>query len=874
MKYRTGDEVRQLFLDYFKSKNHMVEPGAPLVPVNDSTLLWINSGVAALKRYFDGSVKPQNNRITNAQKSIRTNDIENVGKTSRHHTFFEMLGNFSIGDYFKEEALQFAWEFLTSPEYIGMEKDRMYVTIHPTDDEAYRIWTEVIGLEPKRILRSEENYWQIGEGPCGPNSEIYYDRGESFDPQHIGEELFFKELSNDRYIEVWNVVFSQYDGKEGVDRSQYKELPQKNIDTGMGLERLVCIVQNGETNFDTDLFLPVIRATEKLAKVPYAVPNKMAFRVIADHIRTVTFALADGALFSNEGRGYVLRRLLRRAVRYGIAIGITKPFMTDLVAVVADMMKGYYPYVIDQVPLIAKLVKAEEERFHKTLSDGETLLNAELVKSKGAKLDGKTIFKLYDTYGFPVDLTREIAEEQGVDVDLDGFKTEMEIQRNRARAAREDVESMSSQSVDLMNFTIPTTFVGYAVFEADSVVTGLFKNGKAVDRLDDEGEIAVALTPFYAESGGQVADIGIITFTDGKAEVLDVQKAPHKQPLHSVRIPYGELKIGDQVHLAIDLPRRQRTMANHSSAHLVQSALKAVLGTHIQQAGSFVAPDYMRFDFTHYEKVSDDQLKTIEALVNRFIFEKHPVHFEVMKLDDAKASGATALFSEKYEADVRVVTMGSVSKELCGGTHVNNTQEIGLFKIVSEESIGSGIRRLTTKTQEDAYADFVGYKEQLERIAALYKANSIGGIENRIEHSLKEVSELRADLATLKQHLAAVEARALSVQVRRGAQCDILIARVDQDANALKLLAESLKPHVSEGLIVLGGAVGDKLYFVAISGNKAIAAGLKAGDIVKALAQKTGGNGGGRPDFAQAGGKEVDALNRVLAELSASVVSA
>jgi alanyl-tRNA synthetase len=542
MKYRTGDEVRLLFLDYFKSKNHMVEPGAPLVPVNDPTLLWINSGVAALKRYFDGSVKPQNNRITNAQKSIRTNDIENVGKTSRHHTFFEMLGNFSIGDYFKVEALQFAWEFLTSPDYIGMEKDRMYVTIHPSDDEAYRIWTQVIGLDPKRILRSEENYWQIGEGPCGPNSEIYFDRGEGFDPQHIGEELFFKELSNDRYIEVWNVVFSQYDGKEGVDRSQYKELPQKNIDTGMGLERLVCIVQNGETNFDTDLFLPVIRATEKMAKVPYAAPNKMAYRVIADHIRTVTFALADGALFSNEGRGYVLRRLLRRAVRYGIAIGITKPFMTDLVPVVADMMKGYYPYVLDQVPLIAKLVKAEEERFHKTLSDGESLLNAELAKCAGGKLDGKTIFKLYDTYGFPVDLTREIAEEQGVSVDLDGFKTEMEIQRNRARAAREDVESMSSQSIDLMNFTTPTTFVGYTTFEADSVVTGLFKNGKAVDRLDDEGEIAVALTPFYAESGGQVADIGVITFADGKADVVMSRKPRTNNPCTVYASPMESLR--------------------------------------------------------------------------------------------------------------------------------------------------------------------------------------------------------------------------------------------------------------------------------------------------------------------------------------------
>ncbi len=445
MKYRTGSEVRQLFLDYFKSKGHMVEPGAPLVPVNDPTLLWINSGVAALKRYFDGSVKPQNNRITNAQKSIRTNDIDNVGRTSRHHTFFEMLGNFSIGDYFKEDALKYAWEFLTSPDYIGMEKEKMYITLHPTDAEAYRIWTQVIGVDPSHLLKSEENYWQIGEGPCGPNSEIYYDRGPAFDPQNIGVELFMKELNNDRYIEVWNVVFSQYDGKEGIDRSQYKELPQKNIDTGMGLERLVCIVQNGETNFDTDLFLPVIRAVEKKSKKPYAGENKMAYRVIADHIRTVTFALADGALFSNEGRGYVLRRLLRRAVRYGIKLDLTDAFMYELVAVVADMMKDYYPYVTEKVPLISKLVKAEEERFHKTLNAGEALLLGELAEAQDKVLSGKTVFKLYDTFGFPVELTQEIAQEKGYDIDMAGFKAEMEIQRNRARNAREDVESMSSQ---------------------------------------------------------------------------------------------------------------------------------------------------------------------------------------------------------------------------------------------------------------------------------------------------------------------------------------------------------------------------------------------------------------------------------------------
>jgi alanyl-tRNA synthetase len=868
MKYRTGSEIRQLFLDYFKSKGHMIEPGAPLVPVNDPTLLWINSGVAALKRYFDGSVKPQNNRITNAQKSIRTNDIENVGKTSRHHTFFVMLGNFSIGDYFKEDALKFAWEFLTSPDYIGMEKDRLYVTVHPTDTEAYRLWIEVIGLDPSRILKSEENYWQIGEGPCGPNSEIYYDRGPAFDPQNIEEELFFKELNNDRYIEIWNVVFSQYEGKEGVERALYKELPQKNIDTGMGLERLVCIVQNGETNFDTDLFMPVIKAVEKIAKVPYSGENKMAYRVIADHIRTVSFALADGALFSNEGRGYVLRRLLRRAVRYGIKLGITTSFMNELVPVVADMMKDYYSYIGEKVPLISKLVKAEEERFHKTLNAGEQLLIDELSHAEDKLLSGKTVFKLYDTFGFPVELTQEIAQEKGYDIDMMGFKSEMEIQRNRARNAREDVESMSSQSIDLMNFKEVSEFIGYEVYSTESTVLACFKGGKRVGSLDDEGEVIVDVTPFYAEMGGQVADTGKLDFENGEADVLDVQRAPQKQHLHSIKIAYGELKEGDTVILSIDLPRRQRIIANHSSAHLVQTALKDIVGNHIHQAGSFVAEDYMRFDFTHFEKVSDQQLKAIEAMVNRFIFEKHPVRFELMDIEAAKADGATALFTEKYDKIVRVVTMGSVSKELCGGCHVSNTGEIGVFKIVSEESIGSGIRRLTTKTQNAAYSDFVGYQVQLETIAKMYKATSFMSIEERIDLSLKENVSLKQELGQLKQHLASVEAKALSSSIVSTPDFEVLIKRIDKDASDLKLMIESLKPLVHEGFIFLAGVTEDKVNFVAFCGTKAIAKGLKAGDVVKTMAAQTGGNGGGRPDFAQAGGKDASQLDALLKELS------
>ncbi len=865
MKYRSGNEVRQLFLDYFKSKGHMIEPGASLVPVNDPTLLWINSGVAALKKYFDGSVRPSNNRIANAQKCIRTNDIENVGKTARHQTFFEMLGNFSIGDYFKEDGLKFAWEFLTSEEYIGMDKDRMYVTIHPSDDEAYRIWTEVIHFDPKKILKTEHNYWQIGEGPCGPNSEIFYDRGLDYDPENIGEKLFFEEIDNDRYIEIWNVVFSQYDGKEGVAREDYKELPQKNIDTGMGFERLISLVQGVETNFDTDVFMPVIKEVEKLAKHPYSDEYKMAYRVIADHIRTVVFALADGALFSNEGRGYVLRRILRRAVRFGIKLEIEGAFMHQLVQTVASMMSPFYAYVEEKVEYIEKLVLAEEKRFHKTLNAGENLLmNALDDLNEGDTLDGEVSFKLYDTYGFPYELTKEIAEEKGFLVDEAGFKAEMKKQRDRARAAVEKTESMGSQSVDLMNFEAKSEFIGYETFKTNAKVIACFKQGQQVDSLDESGEVVFDQTVFYAESGGQVADIGTIHFKDGVANVMDVQKAPLKQHLHSIELVYGELKVGDEVELAIDTNRRQRIIANHSSAHLLQAALQKIVGDHIHQAGSFVSDEYVRFDFTHFEKVNDDQLKQIEEEINTAISRHIPVAKEVMALDQAKEKGAMALFSEKYEDEVRVVTMGDVSMELCGGCHVDNTQEIGLFKLVSEESIGSGIRRIVGKTGFSAYEDFLAYQKQLEEIASYFKANTISNVENRVSLSLKENTALKQELGSLKQKLASAESKSLLDNMVSVGAYKQLIARVDVDAKDLRLLAENLKAQVPNSFILLGSSFNDKVAFVASCGPEAIEAGFKAGDVVKKVASLCGGNGGGRPDFAQAGGKDASKLDEAL----------
>ncbi len=867
MKQLTGNQVRQLFLDYFKSKGHMVEPSASLVPINDPTLLWINSGVAALKKYFDGSIKPSSNRITNAQKSIRTNDIENVGKTARHHTFFEMLGNFSIGDYFKEDAILFAWEFLTSADYIGFEKNKMYVTVHPDDIEAYTIWTTKTDIDPAHILKTYDNYWQIGEGPCGPNSEIFYDRGNKYDPENLGEKLFFDELENDRYIEVWNVVFSQYDGKEGVERKDYKELPQKNIDTGMGLERLVCIMQDGETNFDTDLFMPIIDEISKYSTYKYEGEYKMAYRVICDHIRTVTFAISDGALFSNEGRGYVLRRILRRAVRYGIKLGIKGSFMYKLVDTVVSSMNVFYPYLNEKAAYVSKLVKIEEERFHSTLSDGEKLLKEVLAQAKDKTLEGSVVFKLYDTYGFPFELTSEIASESGYTVDEVGFKAEMEKQRERARNAREEMESMTSQSIDLMNFTKESTFVGYDVLQVESAkVIGLFKNGVSVEILEDEGEVIFDQTPFYAESGGQIADSGTIENASLKIRVIDVKKAPQKQPLHKIVVESGVISLNDICALKVDAIRRGRIKSNHSAVHLLQSALRAVLGDQIGQAGSFVSEEYARFDFTHFEKVSFEQLREVEKLVNKSIFDQHCVNTEIMNIEDAKKSAAIALFDEKYESDVRVVSMGDVSIELCGGTHVSNTQEIGVFKIVSEESIGSGVRRITFVTKAKAYEDFLVYEDTLRSMAASLNLVGISNLEAKLAGLLEEKDRLQQKLSQQSAKLLTANADELlqdKVLVDNGLN---IICKVmeDLDGAALKTIIDRLKTKMEDGVVFLASKQQDKLVFVVYCSKKANELGFKAGQIAKEAAVITAGNGGGRDDVAQSGGKDVSKLDDAM----------
>ena len=863
MKYLSGNQVRQMFLDYFKSKGHMIEPGASLIPVNDPTLLWINAGVAALKKYLDGREKPRCNRIANAQKCIRTNDIENVGKTSRHHTFFEMLGNWSIGDYFKEESLKMSWEFLTSPEWIGFDPKRIYVTIYPDDEESYRIWTEVIGLDPSHILKSYDNFWEISEGPCGPDSEIYYDRGPEYDPEGIGEKLFFDEMENDRYIEVWNNVFSQYDAKEGVDRKDYKELPQKNIDTGMGLERLTCLVQNGETNFDTDLFLPIIHKVEEFTNVKYP-DNKMAYRVIADHIRTCVFALSDGATFSNEGRGYVLRRVLRRAMRYARNIGIERPFLYELVDTVCKMMEDFYPYLNEKKDFVKKLILREEESFIQTLANGEKLLKQELENVKDNTLSGEVIFKLYDTYGFPKEMTIESAEEAGIRCDMEGFEKCMARQKEMARNARDNDESMHNQSEDLLNFKADFTFTGYELTKDSSDVIALFKDGKRVDELKESGEVVFRNSCFYAESGGQCADTGYICNDRCRASVRDVKKAPNGEFLHHVEIESGSIKEGDHFDLFINEDDRRRIRANHSSLHLLQSALREVLGSHVAQAGSYVCKDYGRFDFTHFEKISPEDLNRIEKLVNEYICAAYPVNTDALDIEEAKKTGAIALFDEKYEEKVRVVSMGQVSKEFCGGTHVSNTSELGSFRIRSEESIGSGIRRIECCTKIDAYNEFKGLEDRLVSIRNDLKLKNIDMIPDRIEAMKADISRLEDENAALINRVMNLDADSLAAKAKNNGIFKYLVISDTDSSYNLKNFAVMLKNKLEGGLVFIGNSKDDKYSFVCALGDKAIENGFDAGNIVRKAAELCNGKGGGRKDMAQSGGSNTGNMKEIL----------
>lgn len=867
MKQLTGNQVRQMFLDFFKSKGHMIEPGASLIPHNDPTLLWINAGVAALKKYFDGSEKPACHRIANAQKSIRTNDIENVGKTARHHTFFEMLGNFSIGDYFKEEAIPFAWEFLTSPDWIGFDKEKLYITVYTDDDEAYRIWTEVCHVDPKHILKTDGNFWEIGEGPGGPDSEIFYDRGEKYDPDGLGEKLFFEELENDRYIEVWNVVFSQYDCNPAIDRKDYKELPQKNIDTGMGLERLVSIIQGGETNFDTDFFLPIIHETEKIADVKYA-DNKMAYRVIADHIRTVTFALSDGALFDNAGRGYVLRRILRRAVRFGKKIGINHSFMYQLVYVVADIMKDFYDYLPSKADYVSGLVKKEEEAFHKTLANGEKLLNQMLSKTKNKELNGTDAFKLYDTYGFPLELTVEIAEELGYTVDENGFKAEMKAQQERARNARCDVESMCSQKPDLMAFDAPSVF-HYQPTPIKAKVIATFEDGVKCDEITNKGEVILNQTTFYAEMGGQCADTGKMLNEFTELEVMHVCKAPHQQHLHIVKVMKGQVKIGDEFTLMVDTHKRSLIQNNHTATHLLQKALKNILGDHVSQAGSYVDDERLRFDFTHPQKMTEQQMRQVEDQVNQQIFNGLNVDIQVMNKDEAMQSGAMALFDEKYGDEVRVVSVGDYSKELCGGCHVSNSAQIGLFKIESEESVGSGVRRIEAVTAQKAYVALKKNEETLQTVSDILKIKNKNEMIEKVNHFVDEMNEIKKQRDQYLDKLNSIEAKEKFKNIEDIHGVQFLFVKENKDIATSKQMTFELRDQLDHGIVIMISENSQKIsYFVGLTPSM-VQSGYKAGDIIKTINTVTGGRGGGKPDFAQGGCASAELIDTAIEQIKA-----
>ena len=864
MKRLSGNEIRQLFLDYFKDHNHMVEPSAPLVPIDDDSLLWINSGVATLKKYFDGRVVPDNPRIVNAQKAIRTNDIENVGFTARHHTFFEMLGNFSIGDYFKEEAIIRAWEFLTDDEWIGFDKDRLYVTVHPEDMDAFNIWKNVIGLSEDRIIRIEGNFWDIGEGPCGPNSEIFYDRGETYDDFSPLEEMY-PGGENERYLEIWNLVFSEFNhNKDG----SYTPLPKQNIDTGMGLERITSVIQDAKTNFDTDLFTPIIKEIEKVSGKKYGVSDSedTAFKVISDHIRTVAFAIADGALPSNEGRGYVLRRLIRRAVRFSKDLGISSAFMYELTEVVAEVMGDFYPNVKEKQDFIKDVIKGEEERFLATLDEGIKIYQDLRDKAKESQgvISGKDAFKLYDTYGFPFELTVEYAALDGLTVDESAFNEEMALQKERARQARKQGESMQVQSETFHSITSDSKFLGYDTTTAKAVLSHIVKDDHLIDVVDSgQVEVIFDQTPFYAESGGQIADTGTITSDTGQAEVNYVYKGPNGQNVHVVTIIEGVLTTGETYDLQVDKVKRRFVMKNHTATHLLHQALKDVIGAHANQAGSLVEAERLRFDFSHLESISADDLKTIENIVNEKIYESLDVVIDEIPISEAKEKGAMALFGEKYGDVVRVVDINGYSVELCGGIHVKNTDDIGVFKILSESGIGAGIRRIEAVTSKYAVEIFQTKEDDLKEIAKSIKTKE-DQVVTKVNQLVADKKDLQKQLEELKHEIQQANLNDLSDATVDVNGVTVIRQQVEaENGKELREQMDLIKSQNQDAIIALGAITGDKVALVVTVPN-ALTSKVKAGDIMKGMANIAGGKGGGRPDMAQGGGTNPESITAAL----------
>ena len=864
------NELRKMFLNFFESKEHLVMKSFSLVPNNDKSLLLINSGMAPLKTYFTGQAIPPRKRVTTCQNCIRTGDIENVGKTARHGTFFEMLGNFSFGDYFKREAIHWSWEFLT--EVVGLDPDRLYPSVYVDDQEAFDIWNKEMGIAPERIFKfgKEDNFWEHGSGPCGPCSEIYYDRGEKYG---CGSPDCTVGCECDRYMEIWNNVFTQFDND---GNGNYEELEQKNIDTGMGLERLASVVQDVDSIFDVDTIKALRDKVCEFASVEYKADadKDVSIRLITDHIRSATFMISDGIMPTNEGRGYVLRRLIRRAARHGRLLGIDGKFLAKLSATVIEGSKDGYPELEEKKEFIFKVLTQEEDKFNKTIDQGLSILASmqdEMKEAGKTVLSGADAFKLYDTYGFPLDLTKEILEEAGYTIDEEGFKASMEEQRVKARNAREVTNYMGADATvyDEIEASVTSEFVGYDRLTHTSKISVLTTESEIVEAITEgqNGTIFVDETPFYATMGGQEGDTGIICTEDAEFTVSNTIKLLGGKIGHVGNVTKGMFKVGDSVTLEVAEKERANTCKNHSATHLLQKALKTVLGSHVEQKGSLVTPDRLRFDFAHFSAMTPEELEKVENIVNTEIAKNVPVVTEVMNIEQAKATGAMALFGEKYEEDVRVVSMGDFSKELCGGTHVSNTGNITTFKIVSEAGVAAGVRRIEALTGDGV---FCYYKEVEKELAEAAKAakSTPANLKEKIEHMQAEMKALQSEIESLKSKAAKDALGDVMNQVKEVNGVRLLATAVeDVDMNGLRDLGDQLKEKLGEGVVVIASSASGKVNLIAMATDEAMEKGAHAGNLIKGIAALVGGGGGGRPNMAQAGGKNPAGIPDAIAKV-------
>ena len=872
------NELREMFLSFFETKGHLRLPSFSLIPQNDASLLLINSGMAPMKPFFTGEQEPPRHRVTTCQKCIRTGDIENIGKTARHGTYFEMLGNFSFGDYFKKEAIHWAWEFLTSKEWVGLDPERLYPSVFagnettPADDEAFRIWNEEIGIPAERIFKfgKEDNFWEHGSGPCGPCSEIYYDRGEQWG---CGKPGCTVGCDCDRYIEVWNVVFSQFDND---GENHYTELKQKNIDTGMGLERLACVCQGVPSLFDVDTDMNITRKVTEITGASYGQSHAtdVSLRVITDHIRSATFMICDGVLPSNEGRGYVLRRLLRRAARHGKLLGVNDPFLYTVCDTVIHENEGHYPELRERQDYITKVIRVEEENFAKTIDGGLKIFNDMLSehKAKGeSTFSGADAFKLYDTYGFPIDLTLEMVEEQGMKLDEAEFHKQMDEQRQRARKAREALGDLGWAGVEFGKDVPETEFVGYdhTAIDDAKVVALVVENEQAEEVMPGvEAIVVLDKTPFYAEMGGQVADHGVISADGVIFQVTDVQKNKGGKYMHTGKLTQGVLKVGDTVSASIDVKRRKAVMRAHSATHLLDKALRTVLGDHVHQAGSLVEEDRLRFDFTHFSALTAEELAKVSAMVNEAVLEGYDIHTDVLPIEEAKKKGAIALFGEKYGDTVRVVDMGEgYSVEFCGGTHLDNTAKVGVFHISSEFSVASGVRRIEATTGQASLDVMNRNQELLFQAAAALQAKP-GELREKAEQTMAEVKSLHQMVEKFKAKESAGEADRFLFGARQVGELKVLTATIaDADANKLRQMGDMLRDKAPNVVAVLATVNGEKITFLAVCGKEAVAKGIKAGEIIKNVTAICGGKGGGKPDSAMGGGTDILKLDDALASI-------